>query len=410
MRRGHDDGEFSFVRPGPWLYSIPVFLLAGLLILWLIWPSPIDPVRWREPDPPAMTGVLAPNNALADAEVIADGNLRYVSDSAVAADGQIYAGTIMGEILRLDRAEDGSWTSSLVSRATDRHIFGLEWIDERTLGIAGVDGLFAMDPRTGQTETLSTGSTAYPFGFINDLAVGPDGTVYFTDSSTRWNRHAFNGTYFVEMFENRPFGLVYAWDPETRRTRVIAEDLYYPNGITLAADGRSLFVAETFRYAVRRIWLDGSREDPVETFAENLPGFPDGLTADDHGNLFIAMSNPRWSLLTFAHRQPFFAHQVMKLPTALFPTDDRTEGFLLRLSAHDGEILESYQSTDGSLGNLAHLSHHPDGRLCFGTSYGEYLACLHLDTNPPAAPRQLPGDDEGSANEDADDREIATGP
>ncbi len=364
---------------------MPVLLVVIAVFVWLAWPSPIDPVRWREPASPPMTGALAPNNALADAEVIGEGDLGFVTDAAVAQDGSIYLATISGGILRLKRDDSGNWTNDQVARVSDRHILGLEWISEDRLGIAGVDGLFALHAGTGEVDALSTGSTAYPFGFVSDLAVGPDGVVYFTDSSTQWNRHGSSGTYFGEMFENRPNGLVYSWDPETRRTTVIAEELYYPNGIVVAPDGRSLYVSESFRYGIRRIWLDGSREEAVESLASGLPGFPEGLAMDASGNLFVAMTNPRWPVLTLARRHPIISHQIMKLPPAIFPTDERQEGFLLRLSAETGEILESYQSVDAPIGNLSHLLHHPDGRLCFGTSYGEYLACMMLEDSPLAS-------------------------
>lgn len=379
-RRRHDRVRID--RNDRWLIYAPILLVPLSVLFWLAWPSRIDPEIWNEPEPTELTGPLAPNNALANAEIVGQNDLGFVTDAAVAEDGLIYLATLTGEVLRLNRSNDGVWSSTPVARASNRHILGMAWISEHRLGIAGVDGLFALDTASGEVENLSTGSAAYPYGFINDLAVAHDGTVYFTDSSTQWNRYDTTGGYFGEMFENKPNGLVYRWEPATRRTEVVAEGLYYPNGIVVAPDGRSLYVSETFRYSIRRIWLDRTREESIETLASNLPGFPAGLAMDTSGNLFVAMTNPRWPLLTMARRHPFLAHQIMKLPASIFPTDDRQEGFLLRLSAESGEILESYQSTDAPVGNLSHLMHHPDGRLCFGTSYGEYLACMLLQEDP----------------------------
>ena len=53
-----------------------VLLLLGLAFAYLaLAPAKIDPVAWDPGPVPAMTGALAPNNALAAAELIAQGQI-----------------------------------------------------------------------------------------------------------------------------------------------------------------------------------------------------------------------------------------------------------------------------------------------------------------------------------------------
>src|SRR3990167_8291864 len=80
------------------LIALSITAAAGYLILA---PSPIDPVAWDAPVAPAMSGVLAVNNDLQDAELLAQGKLDGPEDTAVDAQGRVYAGLHNGKIVRI---------------------------------------------------------------------------------------------------------------------------------------------------------------------------------------------------------------------------------------------------------------------------------------------------------------------
>lgn len=49
-------------------------------------------------------------------------------------------------------------------------------------------GLLKVGPQGGIAATLTTEAEGVPVGFTNDLAIDEEGTVYFTDSSTNYQR------------------------------------------------------------------------------------------------------------------------------------------------------------------------------------------------------------------------------
>ena len=73
-------------------------LFAGYLV---IAPAAIDPVAWDPPAAPEMTGVLAPNELLRSATLIASGKIDGPEDVETDAQGRVYAGTNDGKVLRV---------------------------------------------------------------------------------------------------------------------------------------------------------------------------------------------------------------------------------------------------------------------------------------------------------------------
>jgi gluconolactonase len=102
----------------------------------------------------------------------------------------------------------------------------------------------------------------------NDLVVGPDGTVYFTDPP-----------HFPLPPE--PSGRVMVYEPDGG-LRVFAEGFMYCNGIALDRDG-ALVVVEG--RGLQRLLPDGGREWIVEQLGR---GGGDGFCLDVDGNYYVA--------------------------------------------------------------------------------------------------------------------------
>ena len=361
-------------------------LLVVFGLFWVMWPSAIQPAYWDEPQPPALTGALARNTALDAARQYRIGEPGTAVGLVLAPDGSVYFGTHDGHIHRFLPGRPENPVQE-IARITDAPIFGLAWAGDGMLAIASLNGLYGLDLVNGSVDRLSTGVPAHPFGYVNDLTVSPDGTIFFTDSSARWQMMNEDSRYFREMLENRPTGSVYAWNPHMEQTILLRDRLYYPNGITLAPDGQSLLIAETFRHRIVRLQLTGPRAGDLDVLAENLPGYPDSLTLDPQGRLVISMPTTRDPALRLLHRHPALAELYTKLPSWLRPNLGSADGFLLVMNPRTGTVLETLYSGDSRFCLLSDAEFGPANSVWLGSVNCGYIARVpgwntDLETHP----------------------------
>lgn len=369
------------------LLTILLGLAVVFVVLWAMWPSPISPTYWDEPEPPVMTGPLQPDTALRNADVFSVGGPGTAEGLAVSPEGFVYFGTRDGRIQQLTPQPDGTARIDTVAQIGDTMILGLEWLRPQVLGVAAISGLYAVNLERDQYTLISSGVPAHPFGYVNDLAPAPDGRIYFTDSSTRWGHTADNSGYIYEMLENRPNGALYVWDPALHQTRLVRDRLYYPNGVEIAADGESVLIAESFRYRIIRVWVDGPMRGQIDIFADNLPGIPEGLQSDGRGRLFVAMPSRRSSLLGLLHRTPVLARLLVKLPQwALQGLGGPPRPFIMVLDERTGDVLETLHDPDGEFCFISNLDIDAFGTAWFGSSDCGYVARLPLPDLPAPAP------------------------
>ena len=355
--------------------------LAGgiglLMVVLLLWPARFDPAYWDEPEPPELTGVLEPRGRLAGIEEIGRGLISNSEDVAIAADGSVWASQHDGSVARLAPGEDGSWSVVEQVQVSTLPALGLQWDADGRLIVAASDGLYAVTPGAGTAQTLTMSAGGRPLGFADDLDIAEDGTIYFTEASWKWANDPHIRTYAYDMAENRPYGALVALDPETGNTDILVEDLYFANGVAMAADGRSVFVLETYRYRLSRYWLEGPRAGELDVVVDNLPGIPDGVMGDGQGRLFIAMDTQRVPLLAFLHRNPFLTRLITKLPDNLWIQAGAPRAFVLVLD-EDGNYLDSFHDPDGRFGLLANAVPDGAGNLWLGSLTSDVIGRMEL--------------------------------
>jgi gluconolactonase len=103
----------------------------------------------------------------------------------------------------------------------------------------------------------------------NDVAVAPNGDVYFTDP----------GHYPPPDVDLVGRVMIYARDGSVR---VFADDFFFCNGIAFEPDG-DIVVVE--RQGLQRVHADGSREWVIESLG---PGGGDGICVDADGRFYVA--------------------------------------------------------------------------------------------------------------------------
>lgn len=277
------------------LLALPVLLLLAAALYLALTPSPIDPLPWEAPEAPPMTAVLEPNDTLMKAELLARGQIHGPEDTAVDAQGRVYAGLHDGRVVRV-LADDSVETFA----DTGGRPLGMDFDAAGNLILADAyKGLLRIDPQ-GRIEVLSTEADGLPFAFTDDLDIASDGIIYFSDASSRFQQP----DYLLDLLEARPHGRLLSYDPSTGETRVLLDDLYFANGVALSANEDFVLVNETYRYRITRYWLKGERAGQHEVFIDNLPGLPDNLQGDRKGTFWVALPTPRKADADFLHRHP----------------------------------------------------------------------------------------------------------
>lgn len=317
------------------LILLSLFVL--LVVYLLAWPIPVAPVAWTPPVPPAFAGDYAPNTYLADVERLDLPSGYGPEDVAVDSLGRIYGGLQDGRIIRMQH--DGSNAETFAD--TGGRPLGLAFDSTGHLIVADAfEGLLSVSPE-GEIIVLSTEADGVPFAFANDVDVGPDGVIYFSDASSKYDQHHYKW----DLVESRPNGRLLAYDPATGVTSTLLDDLYFANGVAVSPDGTFLLVNETTRYRVRRYWLDGPRQGESEVILDNLPGFPDGISSNGAGVYWMAVPSPRNALLDNLAPSPFIRKMILRLPEAMQPAPERY-AFVLGLDG-DGRIVHNLQNPSG---------------------------------------------------------------
>jgi gluconolactonase len=144
----------------------------------------------------------------------------------------------------------------------------------------------------GRTLQLIEGADDGPFLFPHDLAFGPDGLLYVTDSGVRISDLIDGVDIRADFIEASYNGRVHQIDPvEGRVLRTLATGLLLANGIAFDTEGL-LYYSETLTGNIYRQIVGGRQE----IFAHVLPSpttdklrGPCGMAFDRSGILYCAM-------------------------------------------------------------------------------------------------------------------------
>lgn len=353
------------------------WLMAGLLVLFLLLggfllaPSPIDAQAWQPPAPGPMSGLLAPNEHLRQAELLALGQVYGPEDTTVNSEGVVFAGTQDGYIVRVfpdGRVEN--WLS------TGGRPLGMVFDQKGNLIVADAGkGLLSITPG-GDITVLTREAQGTPFRFTDDVDIAADGRIYFTDASSRFQQP----DYRLDLLEMRPHGRLLRYSPKTGGTEVLLGDMHFANGVAVAPDGDYVLVNETWKYRILRYWIRGPKAGQSEVFADNLPGFPDNLAVDEKGRFWVAFPTLRNASIDALHPEPWLKELVAKLPKSLQPAPQ--EYGLVVAFDRDGKVITSLHDTRGKhLQEITSVNPYK-GQLYFGSLHNDRIGRLPLQAIP----------------------------
>ncbi|MFQ5524700.1 MAG: SMP-30/gluconolactonase/LRE family protein [Thermoanaerobaculia bacterium] len=354
-----------------WILLGILLAVASLLAL-RVRGAPISPAAWRPPPVRSLVRALAVSSELADVEVLAPGQVPGPEDVAVDAEGRVYAGTDDGRIVRVTLLPGGEKNVETFAQTGGRPL-GLHFDARGNLLVCDAwKGLLSIDS-TGHASTLATQAEGVPFGLADDVDIASDGTVYFSDASFKYDL----GNTLHDLLEAKPHGRLLRHDPETGRTDVILDGLYFANGVALSSNEDYVLVVETFRYRITRHWLEGPRAGSSDVFIANLPGFPDGVSSNRRGLFWVALYAPRKPLVDSLHPYPWAKALLSTLPQALWPKAE-PYGAVLALD-ETGVILRTLQDPTGEILSQTTSAEEHEGFLYLGTLHGDGVARYRLE-------------------------------
>ena len=323
---------------------------------------PIDPVRWQPPP-------VDPLPDLPDADVTVvplpgDGP----EDVVVDAEGQLWAGLVDGRIVRI--SPDGG-EQAVVADTGGRPLGMHVARDGRLLICDSHRGLLSMDRTSGKLTTLVESVNGRPLRFCSNVTETSDGTIYFTESTSRFHFEHF----LAAILEARGNGGLYRLATDGTVTTLV-DGLYFANGVTATADESALVFAETMGRRLSKYWLTGPQAGTVTPLAAHLPGMPDNISTGSDNRIWVAMVTPvNKAAEGLMLRAPWIRKVIWRLPERLQPKV-QPEVWVVGFDADSGAVVGGIRTKHEDFGAVTGVV-ESDGKLWMSTI--EFPSVAHSD-------------------------------
>ena len=344
------------------LLALSLILLLLLAYL-LAWPVAVDPVAWDAPEDKGYVGDFAPNEKLANLELLDIGKTygpEDVTSREIEGEMFLFVPTHDGKVQKIDPKSGAIETIANTGGVP----LGTEFDAEGNLIIADAyKGLVsvAMD---GTVTVLTDTVDGTPILYADDLDIAENGVIYFSDASTKfgaeWAGSTMQGSLY-EIMEHGRTGRILTYDPATQKTSVVMENLSFANGVAMGPKDSSIYVNETGEYRVLRHWIKGPKKGETDVLMDNLPGFPDNINRGPGNSYYVGLVSKRSKVLDDMSAKPFTRKVIWRLPEFMKPAAENY-GFIIQMRA-DGHIMRTWQDPSGAYPSTtgAHLAE--DGHL-----------------------------------------------
>ncbi|KAG8280869.1 hypothetical protein J6590_071361 [Homalodisca vitripennis] len=232
-----------------------------------------------------LEGYLTLNSRLNGAERLFKGQIHGPEDLKVH-NGQLYTTLHGGHVVRIvnDKIEP------IVKFGQQCEGFHEEDLCGRPLGLAfdkngmlyvadAYFGIFKVDPSTGKSvklvsmnDTIEGKKPRLP----NGIAVGSDGSVYWTDSSTS---HSLHDGLFITLASGN--GRLLKYSPSTKSNTVLLDKIHFANGVALSDDESFLVICETISHRLLRKMIRKFRDCEATVLANFLIHFVHQVITDE---------------------------------------------------------------------------------------------------------------------------------
>ncbi|KAM9991978.1 hypothetical protein ACTFIZ_012646 [Dictyostelium cf. discoideum] len=256
--------------------------------------------------------------------------------------------------------------------------------DDNLIIADSLKGLLKFDFRSKQLSILtssllnSNNNTHSKLNFVNDVVVGKDDMIYFTDSTSLapildntgdWN------TLVPSMFtiiSSIGHGKLLSFNPDTKETKVLMEGIKYSNGIAFDPKEESIFMGETGGYRIIRYWIKGANKGKSEVFIDNLPGYPDGVDVDfKEGKLYISIFGGKNWLLELIHPYPILKNLLFRIPYLKIKPQKPS---IVVADTQTGKILNNFQTSNDFPTITSTIEH--EGKILIGNLLSDFFTII----------------------------------
>ena len=198
-------------------------------------------------------------------EVFAEG-LDHPEGLAFDADGNLWAGGELGQIYRISPKRKVTTIATLGG-----FNLGLTFSKRQELFVCNfkLGALIKLD-RSGKVLRSWERAGRYRLRNPNFAVFDREGNLYFSDSGS-WTK---------------PDGLLFVLRPSGKIEKLL-DGLAFPNGLSLSADDRTLFVVQSTQDNVLAVSVNAGAAGEARVYASGLHNIPDGAALDAKGNLYV---------------------------------------------------------------------------------------------------------------------------
>ena len=251
-------------------------------------------------------------------------------------------------------------------------------------------GLLRVNVSTRTIEVLANEAPDQtPINYLNDVDIGPEsGKIYFSSSTA--GVVGYDGvqqfydtlrSYVLNVLRGDVSGRLFVYDPKTRQTNLLLDNIFYANGVAVAPDESYVLVVETACFRVLRHWLKGPKAGSTDTFVGQLPGAPDGMARASDGGFWVSLV-AKVSPLGMLAPYPQIRQLVARLLVPILPiVGPKMLGLTAALHVDaDGYVVESFVDPTSSTIKTISSAAEFDGKLMLGSLSGNYISVVDLKT------------------------------
>ena len=128
-----------------------------------------------------------------------------------------------------------------------------------------------------------------------------------TDGSSRHPRE----DWVRDLMERNHLGRLVGCGAGLDGAKSLLRDLYYPHGVAIAADGRTLWFTESWKHRISRAAISGRGIGEPQTAIGNMPGYPTRLGHCAAGGFWLSVFAVRTHLVEFVLGEDEFRQEMM---------------------------------------------------------------------------------------------------